>query len=66
MKNFSPKNAETALFLASFPNIIPIFIKGKFNLVSDLLSRRIYQGTINGENTGLIYDINCSLDDYIF
>ena len=46
MKNFSQKMAETALLLSSFPNVIPIFIKGKFKLLSALLSTRIYHFTI--------------------
>ena len=70
MKYFSPKIAETALFLSSFPNVIPIFIKGKFNLVKDLLPRRIYQGTIKGENPGtnvssFIHDIRNYMEDEI-
>ena len=70
MKNFSQKMAETALLLSSFPNVIPIFIKGKFKMVSALLSRRIYQETIKGENPGanvssLIYDIRNNIKDKV-
>ena len=46
-KNHSPKLAELANLLATMPNILPVFLAGRYNVLADQLSRSVHKTAIN-------------------
>ena len=45
-KNHSPRLMELANLIGNLPNLLPVFLNGKFNILSDLLSRQVYKKVI--------------------
>ena len=46
-KNHSPKLAELANLLATMPNVLPVFLAGRYNVLADQLSGSVHKAAIN-------------------
>ena len=65
-KAHSPKLAELANILSTMPNILSVFLAGKWNVLADQLSRSIHKAAISEEQpdksiTEMVVDIKRAL-----
>ena len=49
LKNSNSKLYELSLLMTSFPNLQVNFIKGKYNIFADIMSRRIFSAILNDD-----------------
>ena len=69
-KSHSPKLAELANILSTMPNLLPVFLAGKWNVLADQLSRSVYKAAISEEQpdksiTELVVDVRKALGQEI-
>ena len=51
LKNTSSKIYELSLLLSSYPNLQVTFLKGRYNSMADLMSRKIFEDIIKDDIT---------------
>ena len=68
LKNSNSKLYELSLLMTSFPNLQVNFIKGRWNIFADIMSRRIFSAVLNDETLdsdilSISHDVRQLLDD---